>query len=153
MPRRFNQGPALIDRCLDEFRQACWLAAQAQLAARNSRDIDEVVDQADKLIELLLHHPNELADLVGALWLGGDELDGRRQRGQRIAELMGQRREKLVLAAVRFPKRLLGSFALRNFRLQRFVELVQLGFTHDRLPRRFGAASSSLTRAGAGGAK
>src|SRR5207248_7591852 len=98
------------------------LTPQLQLAAGDPRDIDQIVDEPHELIKLLRHHTDELLDLIGLLRSGGNELDGGGERGERIAQLMSERGQELILAASTFAQRLLCSLALCNLRLQRFVE-------------------------------
>ena len=75
MPRHVDQWPALIDGGLNKLSQAGRLALQMQLGAGDPRDIDQVVDQAGELIELLRHHADELADLLVVFRFGGDQLN------------------------------------------------------------------------------
>ena len=116
----------MIDRPLDEFRQGGRLAAKPQLAAGDARDIDQIVNQTPELFELLRHHADELEDLIESLGLSGNELDRGGQWGERIAELVGERGEKFVLAAIGIAEALLDPLALGDFGLEGCIELLQL---------------------------
>jgi hypothetical protein len=75
-------------------------SAQLDLAAGDARDVEQVVDEARELAHLAVDH------VVGPLQarrgggLGAQDLDRVAHRSERIAQLVGEDREELVLAAV-----------------------------------------------------
>src|SRR5690606_12177253 len=64
-------------------------------------------------VELALDHPPQLVERL-VRRQPAEQLRGRRQRRERIAQLMREHREKLVLAPVRALERLLRKLALRD---------------------------------------
>ena len=76
------------------------LLAQLQGAVRDARNIEQVVEQQRHVLHLALDHIAGPALLrVGGVLVARDG-GGLTDRRQRIAQLMRQRREEFVLAAV-----------------------------------------------------
>ena len=106
-----QQGVAGLDRLMDDGGKVEMLFPELDLPARDARDLKQIVDEANEMIHLPLHHRQQrtrpfpslrVAD-VGFLQDVNSIADGR----ERIAQLMGERRQKFVLATVGFAKRLL----------------------------------------------
>ena len=77
--------------------------AQLQLTARDARDVEKVVDQADQLFQLPVDDRAGALAPLGVELRHGHELDGVAHGGERIAQLVGERGEEHVLA-VRSPR-------------------------------------------------
>ncbi len=97
---RVDQRACCLDRCLDHLAQRVGAAAQCEAPACDARDVQQVVQQQGHVTHLALD------DLVAPALLG---LGGLRQarhragladRRKRIAQLVGQRRQEFVLAAI-----------------------------------------------------
>ena len=92
-------GRTDLDGPRDGRGQVERLRAELDLPLGDPRDVEQVVDQAGELLRLPADHlagPGEL--LVGAGRLG--DLHGAVDRGQGVAQLVGEHGEELVLAAV-----------------------------------------------------
>ncbi len=84
------------------------LALQGELAGRDARHIEQLVDEAHEVAHLPLHHVGQAAQLhriVGRPW---QQLQPRADRGQRVAQFMCQSGEELVLAKIRQAQRVVG---------------------------------------------
>ena len=88
------------------------LPAELDLAPADPGHVQQVVDQPGQLPDLPLHHRPGLARRSSGSRGQSEDLQGVADRGQRVAQLVGQRRQELVLAAVGLPQRLLGPLAL-----------------------------------------
>ncbi len=76
------------------------LLAQADAAAGDAGDVEQVVHQPGQVLDLPLHHlARGLEARVDGLDLA-HQLDSVADRGERVAQLVGQHGEELVLAAV-----------------------------------------------------
>src|SRR3989442_15688650 len=67
--------------------------------ARDARDVEQVVDEPDQVLHLPLRHVEE------ALSSGdgrAEQLEAREELGERVAQLVGEHGEELVLAPVLF---------------------------------------------------
>src|SRR5205807_1451661 len=95
-------------------------------AARDARHIEQVVDQSREVRELPLDHVARPAQLWVGYRLHAHELYGTQNRRQRIAQLVREHREELVLVAVRLLQRLFRPGPLGNFALQRAVRAFEL---------------------------
>ena len=75
------------------------MLSEPNLAARDAGDIEQVVDEPDELSHLPL---DDVARPVAALLVGGQLEDGHGvvDGGERVAELVGQHGQELILAAV-----------------------------------------------------
>ncbi len=105
-------GRAVSTALLTTSASSTRRTAQLHLVAVDAGDVEQVVDQPDHVAELPLHHVPGLGDGVGVAGREPHHLQAVAQRGQRVAQLVGQQREELVLAAVRLPERLLGPLPL-----------------------------------------
>ena len=92
-------GRLVSTALLHHRRQFDPLLAEFQLAAGDAAHVQQVVHQPHHLPKLPLHHG---AGLLSGVPVGRqpDDLQGVADRGQRVAEFVGQRRQELVLAAV-----------------------------------------------------
>jgi len=90
------------------------LHAQLDPAARNARDVQQVVDEAGHRLHLTHDDVRRLAQ--PRIGFAGELNQQRRvqDRRERIAQLVGKRREELVLAPIRLPERGLAA-AKRGF--------------------------------------
>ena len=104
------------------LRRSPWSTAisslQLDLAARDARDFEQVVDQPHHVVDLPLHHLADCACACGSLSPGQpQDLQRVADRRQRIAQLVRQRREELVLAAIRRAQRLASAAPARPARV------------------------------------
>ena len=76
------------------------LFAELDLAAGDPRDVEQVVDQADHLLHLAGDHVARPAEVSAVQSRLLKDLDGVADRGQGVAELVGEHRQEFVLPAV-----------------------------------------------------
>src|SRR5207245_839241 len=101
-----------LDRRGDDRGQLDPTLAQLELAARDARYVQKIVEQPAHVLDLTID------DLLGPslLLAGSADLLAHGERvadgGQGVAQLVGEDGEKLVLAAVGFAQRLVSSPAL-----------------------------------------
>ncbi len=94
-----------IDRC----------APDVDHAARDARDLEQVVDEPHQVAHLPLHRgPDPLDGLPDRRADSRSSCSRREERRERIAQLVRERRQELVLALVRAAERLRGALALRE---------------------------------------
>jgi hypothetical protein len=106
MPARSEQGLRLLHRTGDEDHRIEHRAVDLDQATRDARDIEQVVDQRGQVADLAA---DDAAGLPDAVFVGGPEseqLRRRRDRRERIAQLVGEHCQELVLAPVLFLQRL-----------------------------------------------
>ena len=112
MARGVDLRTAGLERHVDHALEGDALLAHQQAAARNARDVEQVVDQARHLVDLAVD------DLAAPLQLGFRRslpLEDRHRvadRRERVAQLVGERGQELVLAPVGVAQRLLHLLAL-----------------------------------------
>jgi hypothetical protein len=102
-----------LDRPLDHRAQVDHGAGELDLARSHARGILQVLDQAREELGLAPEHrvePLELRVRVALL----EHVQGVRDRRERVAQLVRQRGEELVLALVGAQQRLLHANAIRN---------------------------------------
>ena len=112
---RFPTAAAMI------VRDVHALGHQHDLAARDARHVEQVVDQPDHVLELPLDdaaRPDDLRILRLALH---EHVRGIAQRRQRIAQLVRQHRQELVALDHRLLEHVLGARALADLGLERLV--------------------------------
>ena len=102
--RRFHGMP-------DHRRQLDSGLAQLHRATRDARDVQQIVDQSHHLLRLALHRRPHFFDQRGIVARDPHEFQAGSNRRERIAELVGQNRQKLVLTLIGFPQRFLGIVA------------------------------------------
>ena len=86
-----------LDRLLDDGGEQHGLSPEGDLAVRDTRDVEQVVHQAGEVAHLSVRHVHEVL-AVGHVEL--EQVERGAQRGEGIAELVGQHREELVLATI-----------------------------------------------------
>ena len=94
-----NQRRDGLDRFRDGIAQRDPLDVQLHLAARHARDVEQIVDEPRQVDELPLDDLLLARELRAAAHL--DEVQRSDDRRQRIAQLVAEHREKLVLGARR----------------------------------------------------
>ena len=97
VPALLDQRAGGLDRVADDVVQQHPLAPQPNLAERDARDVEQVLDEVREVAHLALD------DRARPLQRGGVQaqgLDGVADRGERVAQLVGQESEEAVLPAV-----------------------------------------------------
>ena len=97
-----------LDGALHHARQFDPLLAEFQLVAADPAHVHQVIYQPHHLPKLPLYQSSGLLQ-CRRFGCKPDDLDGVADRGQRIAEFVGQQRQELVLASVGFPKLLVAA--------------------------------------------
>jgi hypothetical protein len=101
MAAAFERGLRGFDGVGDGVAQIDARPAQLDLPARDARHLKQIVDQPDEMLRLTVDHAEELATAAVALRrFALQHIDGVADRRERIAQLMRQRRQKLILAAI-----------------------------------------------------
>ena len=103
-PGRFGTS----DEHLAQFHA---LAPQLDLACTDAADVQQVVDEMNKMIQLAIHHFDRAPERRIKPGVEPGDLQARAKRGERVSQLVGQRRKELVLAAITVAQRLLGPSA------------------------------------------
>ncbi len=114
----FDQRTRGLDGAFHDLAQRCRVLAQGELGLADPGNVEQVIDQAHHQRQLPLHQCQQLA-----VHRGGHAQHGQRvlQRCQRVAQLVRQRRQELVLAPPHFPEQLLDASALGHLVLQHAV--------------------------------
>jgi hypothetical protein len=112
-----------FDGVLDDRRQLDLLYAELDLALADPAHVEKVVNQPDELPDLTLNHVHHRLSRFPVRGSQPQDLQGVADRGERIAQFMGQHREELALAAVGLPQCLFGALTLDDFHLQVLVGL------------------------------
>jgi len=94
-------------RILDRLAEIEALPAQFDEAAIEAGDFEQIVDQADEMIDLARHGFAQARRLL-ALDARTQNVQTSANRRQRVAQFMGEHGQKLVLAAVGLAQRFLG---------------------------------------------
>jgi hypothetical protein len=90
-----EQRAGHLDRLAQHLRQGGAFDAQHDLAARDARDVEQVVHQAHQVLDLAL---DDLAlARMGVLAAHAHQLQRGDDRRQRVAQLVAQHRQELVL--------------------------------------------------------
>jgi hypothetical protein len=105
---RVEERLRAFERDLDDLAQIEPLALQHHLAGGDARHVEQVVDQLDQLLELALHHRAHARCLRRVGGHAVEHLQAGADRRQRVAQLVRQCGQELVLAAVCIPQRPLG---------------------------------------------
>jgi hypothetical protein len=100
VPGRSQLRAAELHRVGDDALQREHLELELDLAARDARHFHEVVDQPHHVLDLAFHHLVVRPGFVGTEGLALQQGQRRAQRGQRIAQLVGQRRQEYGLALI-----------------------------------------------------
>ena len=99
-----DHGPACFDGALEHLGQIDALFSQLDFSAADPRQVEQVVDQVDHLLHLAVD--DRFARLEGRRIVAGNphDLQGIADGGEGIPQLVGQRRQELVLVAVHRAK-------------------------------------------------
>ena len=106
---RLEHRPAGVDGRAHDGREIQRFALDIDQPPRDARDFQQIVHEANEVADLALHdgrHPRGNGVLEAAQF---EELQTRQQRRQRIAQLVSERREELVLALIGETQRFLGA--------------------------------------------
>ena len=95
-----DHGPHRLDRIEHLLAQHQTLAAQLDLALGDARDIEQVIDQSGHVPQLALAHGHCLPGSGFRLHSPAQQTDRIANRRQRIAQLVRQHRQELILAPV-----------------------------------------------------
>ncbi len=96
-----EQRAGHLDRLGHHRGQLHRLAAKLHPAARDARDVEQIVDQADQVVDLAL---DDLALALAADTAQLHQLDAGQDGSQRVAQLVAEHGQKFVLAAVRLAR-------------------------------------------------
>src|SRR5690348_1784487 len=102
-----------LDRLADDRRKIDELFAERDLAARYSRDVEQIVDEPGKMPHLTLDHvvrPGQFLTRLQSI----EELRRAVNRGKRVSKLVSEHREKLVLPPIRLHALSFEDFLLRD---------------------------------------
>ena len=102
MAHLLDQRAARFDRTVHHGRQLHSLLAKFELATGNPAHVHQVINQSDQLRHLAFHHAAGLFRRLRLPTRKPNQLQASANRGEGIAQLVGQRRQKLVLAAIGF---------------------------------------------------
>jgi hypothetical protein len=121
--RIVDRRAVVLDGVADRGGEVDRRLAQLDRPAVDARQLEEVVDQAHEVRGLTLEH---FVHASRGLAVGrhAQDLQAVAQRRKRIAELVGERRQELVLAPVGLAQRFLGFLASRDFGLERLRPLL-----------------------------
>ena len=125
LPPCGDHRPRGLERALDDILCDQALPLQLDLVAGDARDVQQVVDEAREMRGLPLQDAAHLPDgrrLVGARAKNRRDVEDRRER---IAQLVRQHREELVLAPVRLQQQRLAVEELAMRDLQAVQDLDQ----------------------------
>ena len=102
LPRRIYLRSCRFDGSADGVLQLDAFLTKDDLATGDSRHLEQVVDETNHLPELAFHH--ELGSISNVLILGEpQDLQTGPHRRQRIAQLVREGGQELVLAPIREP--------------------------------------------------
>ena len=101
-------GAGRLDGVGDDVGEQHAGAPELHLVPADPGDVEQVVDEPDHVPELPLHHVAGLGDGVGVARRQPHHLQAVADRGERVAQLVGEQREELVLPPVGLLQRLLG---------------------------------------------
>ena len=107
-----NPDLAHLQGRFDDLAEVDLLLVQLNVAAAHARDVEQVLDQTRQVRELAVHHRERTVGGNRIIAPFHEQVDAGAQGRQRIAQLVGQGRQELVLAAIGLPQLLLSSAAL-----------------------------------------
>jgi len=107
VPGRVDHRLRDLDRVLDDRGQLEALDAKRELRPRQPRDVEQILEQTGHLVGLPAHDAVAPGDARIRRRDVAKDVDGVADRRERIAQLVRERREELVLAPVRDEKGLL----------------------------------------------
>jgi hypothetical protein len=94
-----DEGADRFHRAVDDLRNRHTISLQRDLVARHAADVQQVVRESGQLPDLAFEHARHCLQVGVVRRFEAQRLAGRPQGGQRIAQLVRQHREELVLAA------------------------------------------------------
>ena len=100
VPLRLDERPGRLDAAVDRVGQLQPLLAKLDLPPHDPRHVQQVVDQPDQVLHLLLHHVPGPRGRLAVAALHAQQVQAAADRGQRVAQLVGEHGEEFVLAAV-----------------------------------------------------
>ena len=107
-----NQCPNCLNRMSDQFCQFYNLFAELDVAPADARHVQKILNQPAEVTDLPLDHRQLMAGPVSAASCLLQEIEGRLNRSQRIAKLVREDSQKLLLAAVGVAKLLFSQLSL-----------------------------------------
>ncbi len=102
------------------------LALHANLSLRDARDVEQIVDEADHVLRLPLDDRLRPQRLLGPRLHALQDEDAVADRRERIAQLVREHAQEVILALVRFDQRVALGAQLLALPRQLFVLAVQL---------------------------
>jgi hypothetical protein len=103
-----------LDGAVNHAAQVDPFTPHLQLVLGDARDVEEVVRDPHEVQELALHGRARFLDHLGFAAGDAHHLERAADRGERIAQLVRQRRQELVLPPVGVTQRDLGELAIRE---------------------------------------
>ena len=128
-----QRRPVRLERALHQAGQLAHAALQLNLPGGDARDVQQVVHQAHHVPDLPLHHPSHPLHRVAAVAAEPNQLEAGADRRQRIAQLVRQHGQELVLPPVAFEQLL---FAERSAASVNLRSLMSAAMPTSRTARR-----------------
>ena len=112
MPAGVDDRAAALDGPIQDRRQVNGLPVQVDEPSRDAADIQQIIDQPDHVLDLPLDHFGGVADLfMDVSSLMTDQAQRVGNGGQRVAQLVGEHRQELILALIGLLERLFAQLA------------------------------------------
>src|SRR5215813_8759076 len=111
MLARVNEGTAGFESPRDHLHQIKFLFPQGDLALSDARYVKQIVNEPGQVLYLPLNHPPRPFELLDRKVGAVENPHSVEDRSERVAKLVRQHRQKLVLAPVGLSERLLGQDA------------------------------------------
>ena len=99
-PAGLDDRAARLDGHAERLAQVDRLQGEAQLVPGDARGVEQVVDEPDELRDLPLDAAAGRVEDLRVVRFHPQDFDGVQDRGEGVAEFVGQGRQELVLAAV-----------------------------------------------------
>ena len=112
-PRGLQGRPVVLGGQTRDRGEVAGLPLERELPPGDARDVEEIIDQPSHVRDLAIDDVPRPIEPRLRLPEPPEDLHGAADRGQRIAELVGEDGDELVLAAIGLPQRLL-RLALRG---------------------------------------
>src|SRR5690606_34696691 len=113
----FDERPDSIHRMLDDVPEIEYRALQLHAARRDSRHIEQVVDEPLQVLELALQQVACPWDLRRRQRRNLQQLDAALHGGERVSEFVSEDGNELVLSPRGLPEQRLRPLAFRDFGL------------------------------------
>ena len=113
---RIEEPLMVFERTAHELVELESLPLQVHLAPRDSRRVEQIVDEAGQLIDLPRDDRLRRARLGTARGRPAEDVQGALDGGERIPELVGEHGHELVLAVIGFEDRRLGHLEIVDVR-------------------------------------